>query len=63
MVKEIGEELRNHGKIRGCGLRNKNPTERDVIISWGLMRGVSTVLRHRKIRNTKRVFGPVPVPK
>lgn len=41
MVKEIGEELRNHSEVRGCGLWNKNAAERDIVISWGLVIGVS----------------------
>ena len=41
MVEEIGEQLRNHSEVRGCGLRNKNTAECDIIISWRLMTSVS----------------------
>lgn len=41
MVEEIGEELRNHSEVGGCGLRNKNARERDIVISWRLILSVS----------------------
>ena len=40
MVEVISEQLRHHSEVRGCGLRNKNTGERDIVFSGGLMIGV-----------------------